>query len=76
MQYGQVAHTTNQETTITFPVPFSSTPFSIQASGIIGAFDPNTRAAIGIRTVSSTSFVARTTTNAELTGIYWMAIGK
>jgi hypothetical protein len=76
LQYGTLAHTTNQETTITFPVPFSGTPFSINANGIIGAFDPNTRSAIGIRTVTTTSFVARTTTNNELQGIYWMAIGK
>ena len=76
LQYGTLAHTTNVETTITFPVPFSSTPFSINANGIIGAFDPNTRSTIGIRTVTATSFVARTTTNNELQGIYWMAIGK
>jgi hypothetical protein len=77
MAYGFLAHASQSTLSVTFPITFSSNPFSIQASGIIVAgADPNERASIGIVSVSTTGFTARTTTNAQLTGIYWTAIGK
>lgn len=76
LQYGKVAHSALGTYTVTFGVPFLSTPYNVQATGTLsGAFDPNTRAGVGIVTVSTTGFTARTSTNAENDGFYWMAIG-
>jgi len=74
LQYGTFKHTSATTTIIAFPIAFTQV-YSITTGGQIDNGGEAERGDIGIRALSGTQFVAKTTSSAELTFINWMAIG-
>ncbi len=72
LQYGTQAHTSSTNTSVLFPVAFT-TVFSVTTGG--EAVGDEDRANIAIRSLSTTGFTAHTTSSSDLTKIHWMAIG-